>query len=511
MSTQTKAGKILRVEYTASPTMERFHNNPAVVRGIMGPVGSGKSVACCFELFRLACGQRPNAKGVRQSRAVIVRNTLPELKSTTMKTWKSWFPPGNPKKEPGTFGEFTGQPPYTHFVKYTLPDGTMVDMEVIFLALDQPEDAKKLLSLECSYVWVNEAREIRKEILDAATGRIGRYPSVKDGGCTRKGIIMDTNPPDDQHWWHQFAEEETPEGWAFFKQPGGLDPDAENLENLEQPENFETLSLEERRTHGRKYYEFIAQGKDPEWVKVYVHGDYGAVMKGVPVYATCWNKNIHVAGASLQHNPRSPLTIGIDASGRHPAAVFLQRSDRGWWRCLHELCVMDDIGMGAERFARLFVEELKRVFPSVPIDEIWGDPAGNSPSQNDERTYFEIINDALRPYQLRAKASPGLRFPERYEAVELLLSKLIDGQPALMVDPSCKFLVQGFNGQYLFKEINTAGGGTRTDDRPVKNRFSNPHDALQYAACGIRARWGDFEKRRRAAKVVSMGTNWKIF
>lgn len=502
---------IKRVEYAASPTLREFHNSPAFVRGVKGPVGSGKSVGCCFEIFRLACGQVPNSSGIRQSRAVIVRNTLPELESTTMKTWKSWFPPGDPEKQKDTFGVMTGRPPYTHHVRYALGDGTRVELEVIFLALDKPEDAKKLLSLECSYVWFNEAREIPKEIVDAATARVGRYPSVKDGGCTRKAVIMDTNPPDDSHWWFNLAEEETPEGWAFFDQPSGLSPEAENLENLEQPANWQTLSLAERRKAGRRYYESISQGKTQEWIDVYVHGHYGFIKKGQPVYAACWNPDAHVAKEPIKVGVNAELHVGIDCSGRHPAAVFLQRTARGQWQVVHEVCVMDDEGMGAVRFARHLAAEIGLRFrENVIASPIWGDPAGNSPSQNDDRTYFDILNEALKPYGLKVKASPGLRFPERYEAVEGLLSTMVDGQPSLMVSPTCKFLIRGFNGGYMFRQISTAGGDSRIDERPLKNRFADVHDALQYVACGIGALRGYLRTSGRAPKVLTLGTNWKI-
>lgn len=503
-------GRVIRVEYNASPTLSRFHNSPSVVRGVMGPVGSGKSVGCCFELFRLACSQKPNAHGVRQTRMLIIRNTLPELRTTTMKTWKDWFPPGDPKKDPSAFGLFTGQPPYTHFVKYKLDDGTKVDMEVIFLALDQPDDAKKLLSLECTAIWVNEAREVPKEIIDAGTQRIGRFPSAKNGGCSRKALIMDTNPPDDSHWWYKWAEEETPKGYEFFRQPGGLEPNAENLEWLTQPDNWQELTLEQRRAHGRQYYLDIVQGKDPAYVDVMVNAQYGTILKGVPVYAQCWNKRFHLALTVIPIRSRVPITVGIDCSGRHPAAVYLQPVGRDRWQVVRELAIMDDKGMGAERFTQHFVEDIKRHFPDSPIDEIWGDPAGDSPSQNDERTYFDILNRELKKVQLRVKASPGLRFPDRYDAVEWMLKNLVDGEPKLEVSPACLTLVQGFNGKYMFKQMNTAGGGTIVDDRPVKNRWSNPHDALQYAACGIRVRSGDFKKNRGPAPVVSMGKGWRI-
>jgi hypothetical protein len=509
---KTDAKKIVKIEYTASTTLEKFHNSPAFVRGIRGPIGSGKSVGCCFELFRMACMQSANALGVRKSRAIIVRNTLPELFSTTIKTWKDWFPPGNPKKEPGTFGEFTGRPPYTHFVKYGMPDGTLVDLEVMFLALDQPEDAKKLLSLEASFIWFNEAREIHKNIVDAATGRVGRYPSAKEGGCSRPAMIMDTNPPDDSHWWYQLAEEDVPKDWEFFTQPSGLSAEAENLENLLQTTETLTLPMDKRREWGRKqYYERICEGKNQEWIDVYVHGHYGFIKKGQPVYASCWNQDIHVHRQPVKINPKGRIVIGIDASGRHPAAVFLQPTARGHWDIVHELCVLEDEGMGAVRFAKLLEVEIKRKFPESDIENpLWGDPAGDWPSQNDEKTYFQILNEALRSSGLKVKASPGFRFPERYEAVEYMLSTLIDGRPMMMVSPNCRTIIRGFNGGYMFRQISTAGD-IRFDERPLKNRFADPHDGLQYAACGIGALRGYFKKTRRAQKVHTVGDVGGVF
>ena len=83
-----------------------------------------------------------------------------------------------------------------------------LDLEVIFLALDRPEDVKKLLSLELTGIWVNEAREIPKSIIDACTMRVGRFPSMKDGGCTWTGMLSaDTNAPEEDHWWPIMAGE----------------------------------------------------------------------------------------------------------------------------------------------------------------------------------------------------------------------------------------------------------------------------------------------------------------
>ena len=62
----------------------------------MGPVGSGKSVTCCFEIVGDGLRNRePDENGIRRSRCAIVRETVPvRLSDTTIKTFLDWFPPG---------------------------------------------------------------------------------------------------------------------------------------------------------------------------------------------------------------------------------------------------------------------------------------------------------------------------------------------------------------------------------------------------------------------------------
>ena len=100
-------------------------------------------------------------------------------------------------------GNFHWSVPYTHHIKRN-----DLDLEVIFLALDRPEDVKKLLSLELTGIWINEAREIPKSIVDACTMRVGRYPSMREGGASWSGVICDTETaPEEDHWWAIMAGE----------------------------------------------------------------------------------------------------------------------------------------------------------------------------------------------------------------------------------------------------------------------------------------------------------------
>ena len=115
------AQSALTVNYNAHPTCAEFHRSDAKVRFLIGPWGSGKSSACVIELFRRAMAQHPSPDGVRRTRWAIIRNTYPELKSTTLKTFMNWFPPSQ-------FGEVKMDIPITYLMQLPLKDGTRMDL-----------------------------------------------------------------------------------------------------------------------------------------------------------------------------------------------------------------------------------------------------------------------------------------------------------------------------------------------------------------------------------------------
>jgi hypothetical protein len=71
--------------YDAPPTCADFMQSEAFIRLIAGPVGSGKTTACLFELFRRSCEQAPAPDGYRYTRFAILRQTLTQLKPTVLK------------------------------------------------------------------------------------------------------------------------------------------------------------------------------------------------------------------------------------------------------------------------------------------------------------------------------------------------------------------------------------------------------------------------------------------
>jgi hypothetical protein len=396
--------------------------------------------------------QKPGADGKRRSRWVVVRNTYRELKDTTLKTWLDWFPEN--ALGPFHHGDMT------HHI--TVDD---LDLEVLFRALDRPDDVKKVLSLEITGAWVNEAREVPKSIIDALGDRTGRYPSVRDGGCTWRGVIMDTNAPDDDHWWYRLAETECPKGWEFYTQPPGIievggdwktNPNAENLENLEDG-----------------YYETRAPGKSREYILIYYANQYGFVQDGKPVYPE-YADHVHCVPDILEPIPNRTIYVGIDF-GLTPAAVFGQTTVNGQWRWIDELVTED---MGAVQFAEHLGPILRNRYAGFEF-EIYGDPAGDDRAQTDMTTPLDI----LRSRGIPAVAAPSNDPVMRREAVATALRRMVDGHPGLLISPKCAITRKGMAGGYHYKRVQVAGD-ERFHDKPNKNRFSHPCDAAQYMMLG---------------------------
>lgn len=448
---------MLHIRYAPPPTVIRFMASRALYRGLMGPVGSGKSSACSVELMAKALAQHPDEQGLRRTRFAVVRNTYRELKDTTLKTWLSWFP------EDG-FGPFA-RAEMAHRLHLPLADGTRLETEVLFRALDKPQDLKKLLSLELTGAWVNEARELPLTLIEALGDRVERFPSAREGGCSWAGVILDTNPPDTDHWWHRLAEEQKPEGWDFFRQPGGLleidgtfapNPEAENLEHL--PKNF--------------YLRRMA-GKNPRHVRIYYCGRYGFVQDGMPVYPE-FDEARPVAPAPLDPVDGLPLYVGLDF-GLTPAAALAQRLPDGRWLMLDELVSQS---MGMLRFAALLNDLLGDRYAQLnPV--IWGDPAGMARAQTDERTPYDI----LRASGLHARPTETNDPLLRREAVAAALSRSIDGAPGLLLSPRCRTLIRGMAGAWRYRRLLVSGEDRYTES-PEKNRFSHVCEAAQYLFVG---------------------------
>ena len=437
------------------PIAAEFVEDRSEVSLIEGPVGSGKTVATLMKGFTASVQQKA-FRGVRYSRGMFLRNTYPELKSTVIKSFQDWFPE--------SIAPIRWDAPISARLNFPLADGTKLDCEIFFMSFDRPDDIGKLKSLEVTWAGLSEANELSKTALDMATQRVGRYPSARVGGPSWYGVFGDTNMPDDDHFLYRLFEVEKPKGYKLFRQPGGLierageyfaNPEAENIRNL---------------PGGHEYYFRQLAGKTKEWIKVFLLAQYGTISDGKPIYPE-WNDEIHVKKVSPY--PSLPLLLGFDY-GLTPACVICQISPRGQLIVLAELFAKD---MGIRQFARDVVRPFLAMNFHNYSFQAAGDPAGMSRSDTDEKTCFmELAEEGIAAVPASTNTFVGRR-----EAVAKYLTRLVDGQPAFLLDPSCDMLRRGFNGRYQYRRLQVVGE-ERYKDVPDKNDFSHLQDALQYAA-----------------------------
>lgn len=432
------------INYTPPPTVRDFLVSTAFANWLVGPVGGGKTTGMLFKIIKMAKEQRRGPDGLRKFRACIVRNTANQLSDTTLKSWEQWFPDGQAgyfKRTERTF--------YLEFDD--------VRAEVLFRPLDGPDDVRRLLSLEVNVICFDEFREIDPEVYAAATGRVGRYPSKKDGGPYKDdgspnfGVFGATNPPALDSFWGDLLLN-PPDNAKVFFQPDGLGPDAENLDNL--PDG---------------YYTNLCEGKSEDWIDVYVRGKLGRSLSGQPVFSS-FNADAHVAKTVMTpfNYGDNPLIIGMDF-GLTPAAVIGQFTSNGR-AVIYDEMVSD--GMGALRFAR---EKLKPLlankYPNMKA-LIVGDPAGQQRAQTDERSVFDI----LRTEGFKVVAAKTNNIVARIAAVDAYLNRQVDGKSGFLVAPECKAITSALRGGYRYR-LKTNG---EYDDKPEKNAASHIADALQY-------------------------------
>ena len=447
--------ELIEFSYEHIPTVLAFSNDDRRVRVIVGPVGSAKSSGCVMEILYRAMQQKPDARGVRRSRWAVVRNHFPELRSTTIKTFHDWIPPR-------IFGEYKETKHEYWITNIPMADGTKIECEIIYIALDDAADVAKLLSLELTGAWLNEVREIPQIIFDTIESRCGRYPSMKDGGCTWYGVIADTNAPDEDHWLAKLEQKirtdpEIAEKYAVYRQPSGVSDEAENLPNLPPT-----------------YYKDMMIGKDKEWIDVYVHAKNGYLRDGKPVYLN-YNDAIHTSPTIIEPVKSAPLILAFDF-GLNATCVISQYLKSGRLQTIDEY-VGEDIAI-----RRLIREVLKPVLNTKYRGMeliITADPAGTKRSDTDEKSCFQ----ELRESGLKVtNPAPSNAWMPRFMAVDSFLTRTLgDGKPAYQLSPNCEILRRGFISKYRRKRLGIYGSDMYRE-QAEKTIESHPHDCLQYTA-----------------------------
>lgn len=510
-------------DFKHSPTLWNVWNDNNPVRIILGPVGSGKTTFWCFEIMRRACEQEPSPDGYRRFKAAWVRNTMPELKRTTIQTWLSVFPEQ-------ACGPLRNTTPVRHHIKlppvnwrehlpHDHPDQGEpgLDLLVEFMALDVPKDVRELLSYEGTMIIFNEVREIPKAIIDAADLRVGRYPSMQQGKVepTWFGIGADTNPPDEDHWL--YATEHgldihgdfigVPDGWSIYRQPPGVielkkkgkkwvsddpefigftvaeelvfaaasrnwavNPEAENLANLPVQK---ALDPTKNKLGRGGYYARGLQNKAFDYITSYLQGRYSYVQEGKPVISE-FMSTIHVVD-DLPLPQDKLLDLGLDIGGNtlNPAATIGYKGPRGLWLILGELIASD---MGLDRFSDELIAYFNITFPGCTMRAAHCDPAGAVR----DGIFEQVAFDHLITKGFPVVPAPTNNIAVRIDATKAPFNRMVDGKPGILIHRRCSRLIKGLSGAWAFRKLQVSGS-EKYSEKPDKNHpYSDICESMGY-------------------------------
>ncbi|WP_091845655.1 hypothetical protein [Palleronia pelagia] len=466
------------------PIAENFYWSDDDVIGIQGPVGSGKTTTLMKSRRRRAIMMpRSTVDGVRRYKVLFIRETYRQLWSTTIPSYLETFP-----KSLGTWSGGRGDP-VTHVIQFQDEHGP-IEFTAEFMAFGD-DIAASMRGIQTTDIVINEADTVPVDVITVGIGRINRYPA----GQHFKGlpielqrygqICCDFNAPDEENWtfrvFHNEGERRKMEAeltmaleegakpirMEFFRQPGFGEPGTENLQNLKA--GYYELQIALNKAAGRS-----------DFTDRLVYNKITYLRAGEPVFLREFKRHIHVAQGTIPFNQELPVRIGLD-QGFKGAAVIAQPAGFWRWRILAELHFPNERLM-AHVFGTRLRELLDERCPNARIEGAWGDMAGEHGASHaaDENATWNLMVSRAAGFHIRPQRIGTNRIHPRLEAVRAALEAPLEaGEPGLLVDSSCKYLIRGFEARYVWTDEIDRNG----DKRKVPNKQlteANVMDAGQY-------------------------------
>lgn len=452
----------IRLFESPGPIADAFVESQVPVALINGPQGSAKTTSCIRKIVGEARRMPPGPDGVRRYVPGIWRHKFGSLWASTIPSWWKIFPKDYPTKD-----AWTGSAPRQaeHVIRFQ--DGWgVVEITARFHAFGEAMDPADLRGLEFTDVWLNEWDTLPEDAFTYLAGRVGRAPPPETMG--RQGRIFgDCNAPDVLSYvYRDFWQTRRP-GYHLFRQPGGLEPDAENIKVL-----------------GRGYYEQQAMlnAHRPWWVRRMIDNKPGFTRDHDIVYPTFDDERM-VSPRELQVFPEIPVLVGVDG-GLTPAAAFLQQLADGQVRAPAEIALErgDEGDLGEAMLAMMARPRFRGCEFVVVADPATG--AGDGTSNGSFRS--RLAKKLGLEVRLASSNVPTTRIQALKDPIEAKRF-LIDGV-------HCPRLRRGFSQTYHYHRVRG------TDDRSsvVKTPDSHVVEAAQYAAMEL----GTSQARHRRTALL---------
>ena len=339
----------------------------------------------------------------------VYRKTLPSLRDSTLHEYRMLVPEGIGRMQ-------------ETLLSYGFYNKSFIN----FRGLDDPNKAK---STNYATIVMEEADEFTYDDFKFLNGRIraqGKWPLR---------IILLLNPVDETHWIYK-----TFVGNAEAMDLAGRESNGNSGPGL-LVEHFSTYDNKENLPPG--YIESMTAGMSPDEIDRYVHGKWGTILKGVPVYGKILNPDLHLRTVSFDSSMR--VSRGWDFGFNHPACVWRVIDNFGRKNINHELLGdKEDI----QTFARRVLEITKQRYGDAPVSD-YGDPHGNDKKDDGESSVSRLRELGIfieSERKVRDYVEPGIAL------VRKELSTLIEGVPELTIDPRCTIIRAAYFGKYVRDE-----------------------------------------------------------
>lgn len=432
-----------------SPTITRFVRSNVDVAMLYGARGEGKSCGGISRVLRLSA-ESPQAWPVRW---MVVRDTWVNISRTLLPTLKHGHKMG------WWTCEFRDAE-----TECILNDGLA---HLFFWGMDNDRDANKFQGFEAGGLWLEEpapAADINSGI-PASVLALGAS-SLRQPGVKYPSVQITMNPPDDDHWTLELAEqlEELAIGHLkheVFRIPTG--------ENPHLPPGYRERMRALLEGAGRQ-----------DLVRRLVEGNIGTVKLGEPV--TPEFSDAHIAKGPIPIRLNWPTYRAYDF-GLNPTCIWAQTSPLGHLNVLgcivgmnmgieelieqHVLPWQAKYGLNRvitreERGDYHFVQGKTTAMRRRPRIRDIGDSAGNTREQSSSersarRSLEALLNTTFEPAPVEWAA--------RRDSIKAVLTRMVGGRPMVQIDPEAAPLIQALRGRWRYHRSPSG----RVSEQPIKD------------------------------------------
>lgn len=424
-----------QTERKVNPTQMAYILSDSKLKAYMGPAGCAKSSTGCADIMVRAL-MMPGTKWF------VARRDYNDLMDTTLRTMTNIL---NQLPE-GTLLDRQKAAPMKWWLRpivHGSADAAVEPSEITFMGLSDDVG-----SYEFTGGFVDECDEVEEHYFNQMKMRLRwkPYPEFPDDnyfiGCA-------FNPPSVTHW--------------LYRECTGLAPTGEKVTNPSFT-LFRPQPRENQRNLPKGYYDELGSTLPEDLRQRLVEGMWGNTFPGEPVIRQ-FKRSVHVR-EKLAYNGGTIFRFW-DFGYNRPAVLFSQVATDGRMQILGEF-----LGHHIEgtKFVEVVLQQTAKRFPDAVNFIDYGDPA--VAQQKDTGSMLALLNNA--GVLMRYQRTP---FDLSIQLLRKRFESMIEGEPAVVIDQSCRILTDALAGGYHLKD----DGVTPRKD----GYFDHLVDALRYGVFNL--------------------------